>query len=93
MELVDAGDGESSKVDNMITAGRAAALIGTTKTQLARALTHRVVASKREVVETPQNKHRATYARDAMAKVSSCDLLFHIIGYTHMYCYIQSYHS
>ena len=70
IKLVDAGDGESSRVNSMIVAGRAASLLGTTKTLLAKALTVRLVAAKGEVIEAQQTPARATYARDALAKVA-----------------------
>lgn len=70
IKLVDAGDGESSRVSSMIVADRAAALLGTTKTALAKALTIRLVAAKGEVIEAQQTPARATYARDALAKVT-----------------------
>lgn len=46
-----------------------AKLLGTTAAEIAKSLTIRVVASKREVVEAKQNQARATYGRDALAKV------------------------
>ena len=46
-----------------------AGLLGTTKEVIQEALTTRVVASRREVVKAKQNPARATYARDALAKV------------------------
>ena len=70
IKLVDAGDGESSRVSSMIVAGRAASLLGTTKTSLAKALTVRLVAAKGEVIEAQQTPARATYARDALSKVA-----------------------
>ena len=70
IKLVDAGDGESSRVSSTIVAGHAAALLGTTKTSLAKALTIRLVAAKGEVIEAQQTPARATYARDALAKVT-----------------------
>ena len=71
VEFMDAGDahGESSKVRNMLTADKVARMLGTSKNEVAKALTHRVVAPKGEVVTAEQNKARATYGRDAMAKV------------------------
>ena len=47
-----------------------AKLLGTTAAEIAKSLTVRVVASKREVVEAKQNQARATYGRDALAKVT-----------------------
>ena len=46
-----------------------AGLLGTTKEVIQEALTTRVVASRREVVKAKQNPARATYGRDALAKV------------------------
>lgn len=68
IKLVDAGDGESSRIGIMSTARKVAGLLGTTKEVIQEALTTRVVASRREVVKAKQNPARATYARDALAK-------------------------
>ena len=69
VELKNAGDGESSKVANPVVADRAARLLGTTKSALAKALTVRVVPAKGDVIETKMNQAKATYTRDALAKV------------------------
>ena len=69
VELVDGGDGESSKVANMEEVERFARLVGINAEETARSLTHRVVASKLDVVETSTNAARAAYTRDALAKV------------------------
>lgn len=69
VKLEDAGDGESSKVGSMAELEKVARLLGTSKSELVKALTMRVVAAKTEVVEAKQNQARATYARDALAKV------------------------
>lgn len=71
IKMEDAGDGESSRVGSMIVAARAASLLGTTKTALAKALTTRLVAAKGDLVEANLNPARATYGRDALAKVTS----------------------
>jgi len=69
IKMEDAGDGESSRVGSMIVAARAASLLGTTKTALAKALTTRLVAAKGDLVEANLNPARATYGRDALAKL------------------------
>ena len=73
IKMEDAGDGESSRVSSMIVAARAASLLGTTKTALAKALTTRLVAAKGDLVEANLNPARATYGRDALAKVNFFD--------------------
>ena len=72
-EFKDKGDGESSLVSNPDATARVAKLLGTTSSEIATALTVRVVAAKNEVVSTPQKMAKAAYARDALAKVhNSC---------------------
>lgn len=46
-----------------------ASLLGTTVDILEHNLTHKVVPAKNDVVEAKQNPARATWGRDALAKV------------------------
>ena len=50
-------------------AGKVASLLGTTVAELEKVLTHRVVPAKGDVVVAKQNPARATWGRDALAKV------------------------
>ena len=69
IKLLDAGDGESSSVENMKEVNYVAILLGTKKDEIAHALTHRIVAAKGDVVETKLSQSKAIYGRDALAKV------------------------
>ncbi|CAI8055484.1 Unconventional myosin-Id [Geodia barretti] len=79
VELVDGGDGESSKVANRPTAHLVARLLGTPKEEIEKALTVRVVAAKRDVVEVKTKVDKAVYARDALAKAIYERLFVHVV--------------
>lgn len=46
-------------------------LLGTTKEEIQKALTIRLVAARNDVVEVKTKASKALYARDALAKVST----------------------
>ena len=55
-------------------------MLGTPKEEIEKALTVRVVAAKRDVVEVKTKVDKALYARDALAKVTTRSL--HLLATT-----------
>ena len=53
----------------LLQLNKVATLLGTSAENVARVLTHRIVASKVEVVESKLSLGRARYTREALAKV------------------------
>ena len=70
-DIQSSGDGESSKVEDMIQLEQVAKLIETSPDSIAEVLTHRHVATRGEAIRTTINQAKAVYARDALAKVLS----------------------
>ena len=64
----------------LLQLNKVATLLGTSAENVARVLTHRIVASKVEVVESKLSLGRARYTREALAKVRD----------NHYYYYNQS---